>query len=1479
MMTRKKTLSFLLVLAMMIGLLPPIGSLASESNGTRAWEPFFTTQPQNTSISPTDLSYHVTWSTNFIPTTVGILRESELFPGTYEEVTSFPGSAGSHYTFPAAALTDRNYKVAAYYTLESDPTVERCLESNLFRLSADNLVFSLQPQNTVLNGTALTWTVNWTTNFVPTKIEIVKNIFSSHDYPNPVQLTLEDNLDTSGSAVLDYNTPRDDPFYVRAYFSDTFYVDSADFRLLLPEGSFLTQPRDPGYDLPNNCYTVTWTTNFIPFSAQLFRVGNENPCEGYTVSDLSNSMTMQIPGSFSDGDYQIRLLTRDLDVVWSDPFKLDKSGLGFVVQPGPTVQIRPSDLQYVITWQTNFVPRQIKLYRADGTGWSNPDTLIATVTSNLRMEMAHVLFNDAETAYAYYIVAYYTTEGSVTSNYFRLKYDALEFSTQPYDVSFDPDVLCATTSWATNFSPTKVEVVRDQHGSDWQNTVFTVLEDPGSSNFHTFFANSSSVSSYYLRAYINDRNYILSSAFTLSDENLKFTEQPSFTFDPADGSYTVNWKTSFIPVKVCVRCRDNEFSYLGRNSITAELTENLSKDGSYTFETAPDTEHDYYLDVYYGVSDIISEDFGRSRFTTPPINGYAVAGSALTSPYRATWETNNPTTLVEVWTYDKTGAPVKFSELPANTTDYYINYRQAADSPLMRWFFRAYFVGGETCDSPDVTVLPMLTLGENSGYNMKTYPGSHAFTLSDEDQWGGMIVNNNFTDDADFHYDFIIPADRWLSISLTVTNDFTNEDNTRLRLEYNLYPGSGEPAEISVAGLNASILSVIPTTVSNSYAFELNTTIPALRRAFGLTDNPCGDVFDITLSLGSDEGYYTFTLLDAHKPVLESWWDVDPEETDVYENLTLERKAFAPSLTFDPSVSVASVKADWYAVIGTECYGDGYEHEESYTLPYRDPFLPLPLNPIEGDGSDWWQYGWENWEMQSAGIRDEIGGRFSRYFGDGYNSFVTGMPNTAPRGPENYIFGIAANKLTREGSSFDLVKVALSDFIKSSNLAYFNSLPGLSGDGWLGYYIEGESVPDAMPSYSLGAHINCVLTITFTDGAVYMIENAYLNGIEDSRFHVVGSPLEPEMRTVTLSAGYEGGDSEPITVVLGEVYTLPACGFDAPEGMMFAAWQVSVGDADPVLMQPGEQIVAAENTSVTAVWTKAKPRFKSEQLVLSGQIGMFFYMTIPDEYVEGSAMEFDVGGEKITVETAPELKQSDGSYRFLCSVNALQMADTLTATFRYTDDGTDKTAVHASTVEEYLNILIRNTANLEEYDKAKEVAKALNDYGYYSQLALDPDAEHERMGRVYQDVTELIDSLDGYAVAAVFGTGVTSASYSLSLTSETQINLYFVTDGLVLTKDNTSVGAADQTRFDWTVEKVGSPYRVQITGINAAELGSEFTVTVEGGTVLRASALSYVQQALSSGSSALTDEVKHAAAALYSFYNATYRYVHPQEGE
>ena len=355
----------------------------------------------------------------------------------------------------------------------------------------------------------------------------------------------------------------------------------------------------------------------------------------------------------------------------------------------------------------------------------------------------------------------------------------------------------------------------------------------------------------------------------------------------------------------------------------------------------------------------------------------------------------------------------------------------------------------------------------------------------------------------------------------------------------------------------------------------------------------------------------------------------------------------------------------------------------------------------------------------------------------------------------------------------------------------------------------------------------------------------------------------------THSVTVHGGTADKASAAEGESVTITA---DEPEeGMRFKEWTGADGltftsggptDAEATFTMPAQAV------AVTATYEPAAPEFTTHQLILSGQIGMHFYMSIP-EGMTGGTMTFTVGtGDSSRTATAAGTLQSDGRYKFTCYVNSVEMAEPITATYSYVADSATKTATDTTSVKEYLEVIIKNENGLQEYEAATPLAKAIYNYGYYAMQAVPGGSKHPMMPDTYTGEEALITALEGYAISATLGSDVTKASYSLDLDSETAINFYLTTE-TELTKDNVNVTAAAGTTFEYTVEKVGSRYRVQITEIGAHELGTVFTMTT-GDTTISASAMTYVQQSLANSSA--SEATKNAAAALYKYYQQAINY-------
>ena len=113
-----------------------------------------------------------------------------------------------------------------------------------------------------------------------------------------------------------------------------------------------------------------------------------------------------------------------------------------------------------------------------------------------------------------------------------------------------------------------------------------------------------------------------------------------------------------------------------------------------------------------------------------------------------------------------------------------------------------------------------------------------------------------------------------------------------------------------------------------------------------------------------------------------------------------------------------------------------------------------------------------------------------------------------------------------------------------------------------------------------------------------------------------------ERYTVSFSAGGGSGEMEDQTAYEGVAFVLPACGFIPPEDMIFSAWSVSVGGAQPAEYAPGDELFADANTVVTAVWESDL----HDQLILPASLGIideeaFFGDTSLDEVVLPASLE------------------------------------------------------------------------------------------------------------------------------------------------------------------------------------------------------------------------------------------------------------------
>lgn len=318
------------------------------------------------------------------------------------------------------------------------------------------------------------------------------------------------------------------------------------------------------------------------------------------------------------------------------------------------------------------------------------------------------------------------------------------------------------------------------------------------------------------------------------------------------------------------------------------------------------------------------------------------------------------------------------------------------------------------------------------------------------------------------------------------------------------------------------------------------------------------------------------------------------------------------------------------------------------------------------------------------------------------------------------------------------------------------------------------------------------------------------------------------------------------------------------------------------------EVLCDTGNEVLTIWTvdylngPSVPQFKSHTLLLSGQIGVNFYMDLsmltPAERA-ASYMEFTVNGNTVTdqfdgTSTNPSTHKYFG---FTCYISSLQMAERITAVFHY---GEGLTVSETYSAETYVNFI---TSNQGSYDPAAvALVKAIADYGHYVQpflaanngwtVGVDFAAMPCQTVFGQSDIERVREAVADRAIIKDTGDSqIDAVTFSLNCESETAIRIYLKPRAGYNGPVTASIGGAEVN----CVRQNDGRYRIEIGGIPAHKLGDVFNVTVSaGGTcTVTVSALSYVYTIMNSQSSVFAnDTARYAGVSIYDFYTATVNY-------
>ena len=291
------------------------------------------------------------------------------------------------------------------------------------------------------------------------------------------------------------------------------------------------------------------------------------------------------------------------------------------------------------------------------------------------------------------------------------------------------------------------------------------------------------------------------------------------------------------------------------------------------------------------------------------------------------------------------------------------------------------------------------------------------------------------------------------------------------------------------------------------------------------------------------------------------------------------------------------------------------------------------------------------------------------------------------------------------------------------------------------------------------------------------------------------------------------------------------------------------------------------------------PVFMSNSLTLGDEIGVNFYVEVPDSIKEGSSMTFNVSGidgktETVNIADAILADESQHKYKFTVGVNAIQMADTITAIFNY--NGTD-TIVQEYSVKDYVEIAMKKLTD----EDAKNLIEKMADYGYYSQKCFS-ELRGWQFGVDHKEMIHFSDSIDTDRDVSMYASrqegsinGITRISQSLRLDAKTEIvNRIYVDStyiGIPTVKVTDTYGnnvVVDVVKDDLALLKSGevAAYKIIIRGINAHMLGNEYKVTIDENLDIYESVNSYINQVLTN--SQVSDNLKDACVALLDYYEA-----------
>ncbi len=143
----------------------------------------------------------------------------------------------------------------------------------------------------------------------------------------------------------------------------------------------------------------------------------------------------------------------------------------------------------------------------------------------------------------------------------------------------------------------------------------------------------------------------------------------------------------------------------------------------------------------------------------------------------------------------------------------------------------------------------------------------------------------------------------------------------------------------------------------------------------------------------------------------------------------------------------------------------------------------------------------------------------------------------------------------------------------------------------------------------------------------------------DTTVTALWEDIPPKVYTITYDANGGTGDMDSATATEGQPFTLPECGFTAPDGQQFAAWKI-----DNIGFWPGTEVIFIADTTVTAVWKTVKKPDADAAVVSASRTTTGLSVTVTPQsglaYASGYVAAYDVNGQMLgTAALAPNARK------------------------------------------------------------------------------------------------------------------------------------------------------------------------------------------------------------------------------------------------